>query len=105
MNTITQRPSMPPLHLDNQAHGYVTLISAIIISLISSTIAVSLLLLGLSSSRTSFALVQSKQAASLADACAEEALQQIRSSLTFTGTGSLSLGNGSCSYTVTSQGA
>lgn len=96
---------MPPLPLDNKNTGYVTLISAIIISLISSAIAVSLLLLGLSSSRTSFTLVQSNQAKALADACAEEALQQIRASLIFTGSASVSLGAGSCTYTVTSQGA
>lgn len=67
-------------------------------------ITISLILLGLGSSRTSFAVEQSNQAKALVNACAEEALQQIRDFLPFTGSGSLTLGQGSCSYTVTSQG-
>ena len=47
---------------------------------------------------------QSNQAKALANACAEEALQQIRDSTPFTGTGNLTLGQGSCNYTVTSGG-
>lgn len=85
-------------------NGYVTLISVLIISAIGVAIATSLLLLGLSSSRTSFALQQSDQAKALADACMEEALQQINDSIPFTGTGNLALGQGTCTYTVTSTG-
>jgi len=40
----------------------------------------------------------------LTDACAEEALQQIHDSNPFTGSGSLSIGQGTCSYTVTNTG-
>ncbi len=65
---------------------------------------VSLLVLGLGSSRTSFAWEQSNQAKGLANGCAEEALQQIRSSTSFTGSGTLTFGQGTCSYTVTNGG-
>jgi len=84
--------------------GYVALITVLITGAIGVAIATSLLLLGLGSSRTSFALEQSNQAKALANACAEEALQQIRDSTPFTGTGSLTLGQGTCGYTVVNDG-
>lgn len=84
--------------------GYITLISVLVVGAVGVTIALSLILLGLGSSRTSFAVEQSNQAKALANACAEEALQQIRDSTPYTGSGNLSLGQGTCSYTVTSQG-
>ena len=78
--------------------------SVLIVGAIGTAITVALILLGLGSSRTSFALQQSNQAKALANACGEEALQQIRDSISYTGTTSLSLGDGTCTYTVTSQG-
>lgn len=88
----------------NMNKGFITLISVLIVGAIGTAIAVSLILLGLSSSRTSFAIEQSNQAKALANSCAEEALQQIRDSTPYTGSGNLSFGQGTCSYTVTSQG-
>lgn len=85
--------------------GYITLVSVLVVGAVGVAIAVSLILLGLGSSRTSFAIEQSNQAKALANACAEEALQQIRESTPFTGSGSLMLGQGTCTYTVTSQGS
>lgn len=85
-------------------NGYITLISVLIIGAVGVAIAGSLLLLGLGSSRTSFALQQSNQAKALANACMEEALQRISDSIPFTGTGILTLGQGTCTYTVTSTG-
>lgn len=84
--------------------GFITLTSVLLVSAIGSTIAVSLVLLGLASGRTGFAFVQSLQSRALADACMEEALERIRDSGPFTGTGALVLGQGTCSFTVTSQG-
>lgn len=84
--------------------GYITLLSTLFLVAIGGVVAGSLILLGLNSSRTSFALDQSAQAKALSNACSEEALQQIRSVTSFTGTGSLTLGQGTCSYTVTSGG-
>lgn len=84
--------------------GYTTLLSVLILGAVGITITTSLLLSGISSSRTSFAVEQSNQAKALANACAEEALQQVRDSTPFTGTANISIGQGSCSYTVTSQG-
>lgn len=84
--------------------GFITLLSILIVGAVGVAIALSLLLLGIGSSRSSFAIEQSDQAKGLANACADEALQQIRDSTPFTGTGSLTFGQGTCSYTVTSQG-
>lgn len=88
----------------NMNKGFITLISVLIVGAVGTVIAVSLILLGISSSRTSFALEQSNQAKALANACAEEALQQIRDSTPYAGSDNLSFGQGNCSYSVTSQG-
>ena len=81
--------------------GYIVLITVLVIGAVGVAIAVSLLLLGLGSSRTSFALEQSNQAKALANACSEEALQQIHDSNPFEGSGNLTLGQGACTYTIT----
>ena len=84
--------------------GYIVLISILILGAVSTSIVISVLLLGLGSSKTSFALEQSYQAKALADACAEEALQQIQQSTGFSGSDTLTFGKGSCDYTVEQQG-
>jgi hypothetical protein len=84
--------------------GYITLMSVLIVGAIGTAIAVSIILLGLGVSRNSFALEQSNQAKALANSCAEEALQQIRNSTPFTGTGSLSSVQGVCEYEVINDG-
>lgn len=86
------------------SRGYITLISVLVVGAMGVAIATSLLLLGLGSSRTSFAIQQSNQAKALGNACAEEAMQQIRSSTAYTGSGNLSLGQGTCTYTVVNTG-
>lgn len=80
--------------------AFITLLSVIIAGFISVAVAVTLLAVGISSSKSSFTLEWSKHAKALADACAEEALKQIRASTSFSGNGNLSLGQSSCSYTV-----
>lgn len=92
------------LNRQTKPAGYVTLISVLVVGAVGMAIVLSLILLGLAMSRNSFAYEQYGQARSLADACAEEGLQQIRSSTPYTGTGGLSFSIGSCTYEVTSQG-
>jgi len=93
--------------------GFITLMATLLVVAIGLSISVSLLILGVDSTRTSFVIEQSYQASSLANACAEESLQKIYDSMAvlpppdptpFTGTGSLTIGQGSCSYTVTDTG-
>jgi hypothetical protein len=84
--------------------GYVTLISVLIVGAVGIAIAVSLILLGLGSSRNSLVLQQSIQAKALANSCAEEALQILVDSPSFSGNGTLTIDNNACSYTVTPGG-
>lgn len=93
--------------------GFITLMATLLVVAIGLSISVSLLILGVDSTRTSFVIEQSYQASSLANACAEESLQKIYDSMAitppppptvFTGTGSLTMGQGNCSYTVTDTG-
>lgn len=85
--------------------GYVALISVLIVGAIGVVVVTGVILSGLAWSRTSFTQGQSFQAKALADACLEEALQQIKDSIPFSGNGTLTLGQGGCAYTVTNNGA
>lgn len=84
--------------------GYATLFAVLLVGAVGVAITLSLVVLGLGSSRTSFVMQQSYQAKAFAFACAEEGLQQIRSSTPFTGSGTLLFSEGSCGYTVTNTG-
>jgi hypothetical protein len=85
--------------------GYVALISVLTVGAVGVVVVAGVILLGLTWSRTSFAIQQSFQAKTLADACTEEALQQVKDSIPFAGNGTLTFGQGSCAYTVTNNGA
>jgi hypothetical protein len=84
--------------------GYITLISVLIAGAIAVAVATTLIVLGIIGAQTSFTLEQSYQAKALMSACAEEALQEIRDSTPFTGSGSLTLGAGTCVYNVVNTG-
>jgi hypothetical protein len=85
--------------------GYVTLIGVLVVGAVGMAVAVSVLLLGLGSARTSFAGEQSAQARAFADACAEEALQVIHDSLLCTpADDEILFEEGSCTSVVTSGG-
>lgn len=90
---------MPLLHC---AKGFATLTSVLLAGSIASAVAVTLLLSGVSSTQNATSTTQSFQAIAVANACAEKALQTIHETLGFTGTGGLTLGEGSCAFTVTS---
>ncbi|HKX73530.1 MAG TPA: hypothetical protein VJM32_05925 [Candidatus Saccharimonadales bacterium] len=84
--------------------GYVALLAVLIVGAASVAAALALLTGGTDSQRSTLVTQQSAQARSLASACAEEALQQIHDSASFTGTNNISLGQGTCAYTVTNTG-
>lgn len=104
MNTLLQKHFMGVPVYDTNRAGYIALLTVLIAGAISASITVSLLLLDSSYSKTVIASEQSNRAKALANACAEEALEQIRSLTSFTGTGSLAIGASTCTYAVTSQG-
>lgn len=84
--------------------AYTTLISVIIVGAIGTATALSLILSSLNSSQTSFTYVQSSEARNIANASAEAALQQIQSSPSYEGNDTLTIGNGTGSYTVVNLG-
>ncbi|MEI6228436.1 MAG: hypothetical protein WCP11_00185 [Candidatus Saccharibacteria bacterium] len=83
--------------------GYVALLTVVILGVVAAVIATSLVLLGLGHSRTALSEVQSASAKAAADSCAEEGLKQIRLSASYTGTGSLTLSNATCTYSVSAS--
>lgn len=85
-------------------NGFVALIAVLVLGAVGTAVGISLILLGLGSSRTSFSLEQSNQAKALANACSEEALQKIRESTSFSGASTIFLGSGSCTYQVAVTG-
>ena len=88
----------------NNQSGFITLMSVLVASAIVVAVSISLLLLGLGSSRTSFSQEQANQAKALANACTEEALQQIRDLSSYSGSGNITMGQGTCTYTVFNLG-
>lgn len=83
--------------------GFIVLTVVLVILVIGVVFTTSMVLLGVNSSRSNVVLEQSQRARGLADACAEEALQQIQDSVAYEGSSGLSLGQGSCTYTVVKQ--
>ena len=81
-------------------NGFITLVSVLVVGAVGTAISASVVLLGLGASRTSFAIEQSNQAKALSIACSDEALMQIRYDTSYSGSGNLTLGQGTCSYTV-----
>ena len=60
---------------------------------------------GVGGNKNALTLEQSKTAHAMADACAEEALEQIKTLATFIGTGNLTIAGNNCTYAVTAGGA
>ena len=84
----------------NTSSGFITLVSIAVAGAVGLGIALSILLAGSIFSKDMIVMQQSAQASALADSCTEEALQQLRTNTAFTGSGSLSLGGGTCTYLV-----
>lgn len=88
----------------NNNRGFVTLISVLIVGAVGISITLSLLLIGIDSAKTNLTLKKSAQAFMLANACVESGLQHIRDNTDFTGDNTILFNEGSCQYTINSQG-
>ena len=88
------------MNKERDEKGYITLLSVLIVGAVVLATTLSLFFMGLNSSQIGFTYQKLAEARVLADACAEEALQQIRESTSFIGAGNLTLGGGSCAYEV-----
>lgn len=84
--------------------GYVVLLTVLSIGAVAVAIATTLLMFGVDAAKNALTEDHGKQARGMADACAEEALEQIREASTFTGYNTLMLGTNVCSYNVTNLG-
>lgn len=84
--------------------GFAALVGVLLFGTVAVTIASALLLSGIRSARIVLAARQGYEAKALAQACADVALSTIHGDADFTGAGSLTLGNGSCTYTVNNTG-
>ena len=80
--------------------GYVALLAVLVVGAVATSIALVLLVSGTDSQRSTLVEQQSKQARALAVACTQEALQRIHDATAFSGTNTLALGQGNCTYTV-----
>jgi hypothetical protein len=83
--------------------GYIALLSVIVIGAIGVAVMMSVLLFGISSSKTDYALQQGGSAKIVASSCGEEALQRLLETGSTSMSGGLSIASGTCSYTVSSQ--
>ena len=88
----------------SQESGYVALLTVIITGAIATAVALTLLLNGTDLLRSSMVETESVQARGLATACIDEGLQKLHDNIEYTGSGTLSLGGGSCQYTITATG-
>lgn len=91
--------------IKSRESGYIALLSVLIVGAAASAVALTLLVTGTDAQRSGLVSQQAAQARWLVNACAEEALQQIHDATSYTGTNTLNLTPGSCSYTVTSTGS
>lgn len=86
------------------ARGFVLLSATIVVAAVSLAAAVSAIALGAGSARTSGAAASSASSRALADACTEIALGRLWEDASFLGTGSATVGSGTCDYEVVSFG-
>jgi hypothetical protein len=93
-----------PMSDQIEEQGFIALISVLILGAIGTSIITTLLLLGINSSKTDLALINSNQAKALANACAEEAITIVKLSPLSESSANLTIGEGSCTYSISTLG-
>lgn len=88
-----------------QRTGYVFLMTVLVIGVIATATATSLMLLGWAAEQNGQLVVHSAQAFENAQTCTERALKQLRYDPAYAGSGIIMLGNGSCTiHAIGGQG-
>ncbi len=87
----------------SSARGYIALLSVIVLGVIGTSVMLSIILSGISASKTDIALEQGSEARTMASSCSEEALQKVLETGATSTQGNLTIGSSTCSYTITSQ--
>ncbi len=93
---------MDPQACNNR--GFAALIGVLVLGIVSATAASALVFSSTRSLEASLGLRQYYEAKGIARACADVALRQIHDNLAYTGSGSVTLGAGSCTYSVANSG-
>ena len=76
------------------------LLSVLILAVVGVAISTTLLMLSISGAQTAGTSEESQKARALANACAEKGLQQLVTSSSYLGSGSLTVGSNTCLYSV-----
>ena len=76
--------------------GVITLLAVLVVGAIGMAVSVSALLASINEAKTGVSETESAKARGIANACAERALNALRSNLNYLGNETLSLGDGSC---------
>jgi hypothetical protein len=85
--------------------GFAVLLSVLILAAVGMALSTALLYLTIGGTETSLALSESQEANGLANTCAESALEKLAASASYTGTASLTVGAGTCTAVVISNGS
>lgn len=91
-------------NMHSSAGGFIALMGVVLISSITVLIVVGLLIQGAEQSKTTGTVERAFHARQYAQACAEEALERLKSTPTFTGTSTLVFTRGNCSSVVINTG-
>ncbi len=84
--------------------GFIALMGVVLVSSVTALMVVGVLIQGVEQSKSTFAIEQSYLARQYAHACAEEALEQLKSAPGFTGVSTLRFAKGTCSSIVINTG-
>ena len=109
-SSLQRKILLQPLHTDNMRvkalnkKGYMTLLAVFALAGVGVAVTVSLALLSIDASRMTGAWNDEGTLIALADACAEEGMEQLRLDTGYTGTENVSLNGGTCSVVVTDLG-
>lgn len=94
-----------PMNIRSTHQGYVFLVTVLIVGVIATVTATSLMLLGWAAEQNGQLVAQSAQAFENAQTCVERTLKNLRYDLAYSGSGTTTLTNGTCTIrTVAGQG-
>lgn len=84
--------------------GYITLMAVLLATVVGVSLITTMLTTSVSNTQTTIVHEYAHHARALADACIEAGLEELRVDVGFTGSGTLSIGQGFCEYTVSDAG-
>ncbi len=85
--------------------GFVMLLSVLLLAIIGVALSTTLVTLSVTNTQSAGILHDGEQAKNIAGDCAEVGLQQIVNLISYTGSGSQTIGSSNCVYTVTNTSA